>query len=169
MTEEQLEQEELGAGQLDAPLAAADRVGDGIQLDVAEAERRAVGARHRAAQQGAHSRQQLVEGERLHEVVVRAGVEAGDTVRHGVARGEHQHRGAVALQPHPAAELEPVHARHEHVQHDRVGSSLAERHERLAAVSREQHVVAVQPQCALHRLAHGGLVVDNQNAHRGPA
>ena len=50
----------------------------------------------RAAEQRAQPRQQLAECERLDEVVVRAGVESGDAVRHRLARGEHEDRRGVA-------------------------------------------------------------------------
>ena len=65
------------------------------------------------------------------------------------------------------AQLEAVHARHQHVEHDRVRRARVERVERLVPVGRQQHVVAVEAQGALDRLAHGGLVVDHEDAHRG--
>ena len=40
----------------------------------------------------AHAREQLVEVERLHQIVVGAAVEAGDAVGHRVARGDDEHR-----------------------------------------------------------------------------
>ena len=68
---------ELGAGQLERRAAAAHRVGDGVEREVAEAQRRAPAvAGRRAAQQRADAREQLLERERLDEVVVGAGVEA---------------------------------------------------------------------------------------------
>ena len=66
------------------------------------------------ARQGADAREQLLEGERLHQVVVRPGLEPLDAVGHRVARGEHEDRrghGPAAQQP---AQLEPVHAAPEH-------------------------------------------------------
>src|SRR6266851_2984874 len=49
-----------------------------------------------AAKQRAEARKQLAEFERLGEVVVSAMIEAGDTVLHGVAGGEHQNGHALA-------------------------------------------------------------------------
>jgi len=43
---------------------------------------------------------QLLQREGLDEVVVGAGVEAGDAVGHGIARGEHEHRRLVAVGAH---------------------------------------------------------------------
>ena len=77
-------------------------------------------ARAGAAEQGPDPGQQLVEGEGLGQVVVGAGVEAGDPVGHLVAGGEHEHRRAVAPLPQQAADGQPVDPRHHHVEHDQV-------------------------------------------------
>src|SRR5467141_1793078 len=49
-----------------------------------------------AAKQRAEAREQLAEFERFGEVVVSAMIEAGDTVLHGIARGQHQNGHALA-------------------------------------------------------------------------
>jgi hypothetical protein len=76
--------------------------------------------------------------------------------------------GAVAAPAHAPAQLEPVHARHQDVEHHGVGRSRVERLDRLDAIARQRHVVSLQPKGALHGLADGGLVVDDQDAHRAP-
>ena len=118
-----------------------------------------------AAQQRAQPRAQLLERERLDQVVVGAGVEAVDAVRDGVARGQHQHRRAVAGGAQPAADLEPVGLGHQHVEHDRVRRLVGERVERLAAVGGELDPVAVHAQRAIERVADRGLVVHHEDAH----
>ena len=120
-----------------------------------------------AAQQRAQPGLQLAQGERLDQVVVGARVEPGDAVVDRVARREHEDGGAVAGRAQPAAHLEPVDARHRHVEHDRVDVVADEVVERRAAVLGHVHVVAVERQRALQRLAHGRLVVDHQHLHRG--
>ena len=72
----------------------------------------------RAAEQRADAGQQLLERERLDEVVVGAGVEARDAVRDRVARREHQDRCPVAVAAEPAAHREAVELGHEDVEHD---------------------------------------------------
>ena len=167
VAQEQLEQRELGAGQLDrrARRGDASRVrGSSARSSKASVSSvPAVPARRSSARS---ARQQLLEREGLDEVVVGAGVEPGDAVGHVVARGQHQHRRAVAARAQPPADLEPVDLRHQHVEHDRVGGSLRERGERLAPVGGERDLVALEPQRALERLAHGGLVVHDEQAHR---
>ena len=118
-----------------------------------------------AAQQRAQPRAELLERERLDEVVVGAGVEPLHAVRDRVARGEHQHRRAVAGGAQPAADLEPVGLGHQDVEDDRVRRLVGERVERLAAVGGELHPVAVHPQRAIERVADPGLVVHHEDAH----
>ena len=134
-----------------------------VEHEVAEGERRPAGVD--AAQQRAQPRVELAQRERLDEVVVGAGVEAVDAVVDRVARGEHQHRRAVARGAQPPADLEAVDARHHDVEHDRVDDALGERVERLLAVLGELHVVALERERALQRGAHARLVVDHQDLH----
>ena len=165
---EQGEQVELGAREVDPAAAAAHLVGDRVEHEVAEPQRRAVLA-GRAAQQRPQPRLELLERERLDEVVVGARVQAGDAVVDRVARGEHQHRRAVAGVAQPPAHLEPVDVRHRDVEHDGVGRRAAGQPvERLAAVGRQLDVIGLEPQRALERGPHGGLVVDHEDAGHVP-
>src|SRR6185312_4798707 len=164
--EEQLEQRELGPRQLD-PLAAARHLARaGIELDVGEAERLA-GAVAGAAQQRADAREQLLERERLRQVVVGAGVEPLDPVLDLRARGQHQDRNLAALAAQRPRDLEPVDARHQHVEHHRVGLRLVlEALERLRPVLGQLDLVALELERAPQRLPDGPLVVDHQDLHR---
>jgi D-alanyl-D-alanine carboxypeptidase/D-alanyl-D-alanine-endopeptidase (penicillin-binding protein 4) len=164
---EQLEQQELGARQLDPPRAAVDLVGARVELEVREAQDLAVLLPPGAAQQGAQPREQLLERERLGQVVVGAGLEPGDAVGHPVARRQHQHRRAVARVAHPPAHLEPVELRHEHVEQHRVGPDDGEPPDRLAPVGRHVDLEPVVPQRPLERLAHRGLVFHHEDPHGG--
>jgi hypothetical protein len=97
VAQEQFQQQELGLGQLDHPLAATDLVRDRIQGEVAVAQHLALpGAVTRAAQQRPQPGLQLAQRERLDEVVVGADVKPFDAVIDGVPGGEHEHRGAIA-------------------------------------------------------------------------
>ena len=145
---------------------AGDRVLRRVELEAGVVELladRAAGA----AQQRSQPRAELLERERLDEVVVGAGVEPLHAVRDGVARGEHQHGRAVAGGPQAAADLEPVGLGHQDVEDDRVGRLVGERVERLAAVGGELDAVAVHPQRAVERVADARLVVDHEDSHTG--
>ena len=124
-------------------------------------------ARPGAAQERAQARVQLAQGEGLDEVVVGARVEARDAVVDGVARGEQEHRHALARGPQPAGHLEPVDARHGDVEHHGVGPALGQRVERRAPVGGHLDVVALQAQRPVQGRPDGGFVVDDQDAHRG--
>ena len=108
---QQLEQIELGLGQLElapgaprlAPFRVEHEIGDG-QCLVALGDTA-------APQQGAHPGEELVERERLDEVVVGAGVEPGDAVGDLVASGQHQHRRVIAAVAQDPAHREPVGTR----------------------------------------------------------
>ena len=114
------------------------------------------------AQQGADPGEQLLERERLHQVVVGAGLEPLDAVGDRVARGQHQDRRAAALGAKLAADLEPVDAGHEHVEDDQVGADLRGAREALAAVGGERYLESAELERPLERSAHRRLVVDDQ-------
>jgi hypothetical protein len=164
VVQEQLEEQELGARQLDQPPAAAYLVGHRVELEVAEAQHVAL-LPARAAQQRLEPREQLLERERLGQVVVGARLQPRDAVVDGIARGEHQHRRAVAGVAHPPADLEPVEAGHQHVEQHGVGGRRGLVAHRLAPVARERDVEPFESQDALECLADRRLVVDHQHAH----
>ena len=146
MEQEELEQRELGPRQVDDAVAALDLVRHRIELEVPEAQHLPARAESRPAQQRPQAREQLVEGEGLHDVVVRARVKAGHAVRHGVPGGQHQDRRAVAARAHRAAYLQPVHVRHHHVEDHGVGAVLLQRCQGLLAIGRDRGLVALEPQ-----------------------
>ena len=107
MAHEHLEQQELGPRELEHALAAPRLVRAQVEAQILERERltRHVVLLAGAPQQRAYAREQLAQCERLDEVVVGAGVEAGDAVVDLLARGEHQHRRAVAARAQAPAHL----------------------------------------------------------------
>ncbi len=121
----------------------------------------------RSPQKGAHAGEELVEGERLGEVVVGAGIEAGDAVRDEVAHREHQDGGRIAVGAEPPAHLEAVDARHQKVEHDGVDVLGRQHVERFGSLAREPHFVAFQREGAAHRPANGRLVVHHEDSHFG--
>src|SRR4029450_5460341 len=113
---EELEQVELGPGQLDHVAAPPDLARRRVELDVGEPEH-AVQRRRPATDQRPHPGEQLLQRERLDEVVVRAGVEAFDAVADGVAGGQHQDGHRVPASTDPATHLAPVDAGHQDVEY----------------------------------------------------
>ncbi len=120
-----------------------------------------------AAQQCAHARRQLVQAERLRQVIVGARIEPSDPIGDGVARRDDQHADAIARPAQLAQQLEAAFARQTEIeQHhrirvlrggDRGPARLAVRH----AVDR----VAVLRERLLQRLADHRVVFDEQDAH----
>ena len=144
-----------------------DLTARGIEREVADPQHLVVARHARAAQQRTKARQQLVERERLHEVVVGAGVEPGDPVAHLVAGGEHEHGRAVAPLAQAPARGEPVDVRHQHVEHDHVGLRLQHRHERLGAVAGGDDVVALEGEGPHEGVAHALVVLGHEHPARG--
>jgi len=143
VAQEELEQGELGAGQIEGAAAAACGAAGEVELDVGVAQHLAV-VGGGAAQQRAQPREQLLERERLHQVVVGARVQPGDAVAHLVARGEHQDRRLGACAAQPPAGLDAVDVGHQHVEHDRVRLPLVVHGDRGGAVLGGHHVVALR-------------------------
>ncbi len=151
----------------DSAISASPRVdpaGGGVEAQVAGLEHGgALGGA--APRERAQAREQLLERERLHEVVVGAAVEAGDAVLDGVARGEHQDRRPHVVSAQAAADLEPVEARQHHVEHDDVVLGRAGHPDRVLAAVRDVHGYALFLEPALDEARHLGLVLNNEHAH----
>ena len=128
---------------------------------------RAVGGRlaARAAQQRAQAGLELVDVERLDQIVVGAGVEPVDPVAHGVAGGQHQHRDAVALAPQQPAHLETVDVGQTDVEHDRVREAAVDLGQRLGPALGQLHLVTGERQRTAEHVTQGTIVVDHQQSH----
>jgi hypothetical protein len=107
--------------QVDDPVADAGNVLIGVELDVGEAQQAPVRPLDVPADERAQPRLKLADVVGLDQVVVGAGVEAGDAIRHLDTRGEHQHRRAVAAVAERAADLQAVDVGQADVEHDDVG------------------------------------------------
>ncbi len=139
-------------------------VGEAVQAQILEGERLLLLVLAGAAQQGAHARHQLAQREGLDEVVVGARVEAGDAVVDLPARGEHQHRRAVASVAQAPADLEAVEVGHGDVEDHRVAGIGAEALQRLGPVRGLEDVVAFQRERPPERVLDGGLVVNHEDS-----
>ena len=114
MLHEQLEEQELGARELDPALSPVDLVRDRVEDEVAVAQDLALVAVAGPAEQRPESGLQLAQRERLDQVVVGADVESGDPILDRIASGEHENRGAVTRLAQAATHLQPAaqQARH---------------------------------------------------------
>ena len=110
---------ELPSGQLDLDVAPPHLPGCRVQPEVTDLEDGRPRDRS-AARQRPHPRQQLLERERLAEVVIGAAVEACDPVGHGGPRGEHDHRGPHLRAAQAPADLESLHVGEAYVEQDDV-------------------------------------------------
>jgi len=112
-----------------------------------------------------HPRDELGEGERLGEVVVRAEVKAVHPVPDPGRRGQHQHAGLPARGEDPTADLVAVHERQVAVQDHHV---VAVHHD---ALKRGVPVVAdvdghrPPPQSLGDRVGHDPLVLGHEHPH----
>src|SRR5262249_31162546 len=104
---EVLQQRELGRGEFDRAATPQHLVPGRVQGQVPDGEHHGT-CRGPSAQQGPQPREELVEREWLHEVVVRASVQPADPVLYRVPRGHHQHRSPPAGTPQTPAYLETV-------------------------------------------------------------
>ena len=113
---------------------------------------------------------QLLEAERLHEVVVAAERQTAHLVVGAVARGQEQHRCAAAVGAQPPAHLETVEVRKHHVEDDQIGSHGRSRIEGLPTVRGRVHLEADVAQRGFEHRAKVLFVVDEEQAflgHRG--
>ena len=117
-------------------------------------------------QQRPQPRLELVDVKRLDQIVVGAGVQAVDPVRHRVARGQHQHRHAVPLPTQQAAHLQPVDIWQPDVEHDRIRDAGRDPGQCAGTVVGQAHLVTGQRQCAAQDVAQGTVIVDDEQAHR---
>jgi hypothetical protein len=98
-----------------------------VERQVAEAEDFVVSTRRGPPQQGAHPSEELLEGERLHEVVVGTGVEAVDSLSDRSPGREHEHWRPVTGSTKSPAHFETVQARHRDIEHYGVSGTLGVR------------------------------------------
>ena len=112
---------------------------------------------------------ELLVGERLHEVVVGARVEAGDPVADRVAGGEHEDRELAPLPAQAPGDLEPGDVRQADVEDHGLdpGAVLGDRQAGLA-VERDVDDVAVLLEEPPQGPAQALVVLDDEEMHRAP-
>jgi hypothetical protein len=106
--------------------------------------------------------EQLGERERLHEVVVCAGIEPFDTILHRVARGEHEDRSCGLRGSETASHLKTVEGGDHDVEDDDVVTFGARLRESVGAVVAEIDDVAFFLEDATHRCREPSLILNKQ-------
>ena len=114
--------------------------------------------------EGAHARQQLLERERLGQVVVGARVESADPIGHRVARGQHQDRDARRWRRSSRATARPSISGSITSSTSR-SYGVASAAQAVEAVVRDVDAVAGLDQGALHDAGNAGIVFYKQDAH----
>ena len=153
---EHLEQLELAPRQLDlapaAPNAARRRVEQ--RSPTSTARRRGRGSSSSPPRRSSARRRaiELLDRERLDEVVVGAGLKAGDAVLDLVARGQDQDRRAHAVGAQPSADRTPAEVGHRDVEHDRRRRAARDLLQCRPAARRGRHGEALEAERALEGL-----------------
>ena len=159
-----LEEGELLRAQLDLGRPAPHPMGSEVEPEVTDRED--LGTAHVASpRQGMQPGQQLVEGERLDQVVVRAGAEARDPVAYGAECGQHQDRRPVVDRPDPAAHLEPVDVGQHQVEDDHVVRPLGGEPDAVQPGGRHVRGHAFLAQPLLEETHELRLVLDQEDPH----
>src|SRR6266508_6563499 len=156
------QQQELAFSQRDRPGAAVGLPPDQIQPQAA-GDQTGGGAAGGGPQPGPDPGQQLVEGERLSEVVLGPRFQASDLGRGGGQAGQDEHGLGRTLGHQPAQHRGAVHPRHEQVEDDQVVTTLERLVETVGTVVGriDQEALGLQP--SHHEPEDPRFVVDDQN------
>ena len=117
-------------------------------------------------EEGADAGEELLEGERLDEIVVGPEIQPGHLVSHGVPGGEHEDRRSDAAFARGPEDPEAVAARQQDVEHDQVvGLTLEEQVERNDAIGSGLHRVPLFLEPLPDEARDLPVVLDDKNAH----
>ena len=163
------QQRELLGGERDRAAPVTRFVPRRVEFERPDDEHRA-GAAGIAPQEGADPCRELAERKRLHEVVVGAGVEAGDPVVEEAAGGEDEHAGrgvADRALSEVTAQGHAVDVGQAEIETDQVVLVHPEARVGGGAVVGDVDRVALPPQAGRHGVGQIGFVLHHQNAHSG--
>ncbi len=119
-----------------------------------------------AARQGVQTHFHFLQRERLDQVVIGTGIEAGQLVVQRIAGRQHQHRGLLArFIAQLAADLDAVHAWQVEIQHDRVELVHHGQMQAGDPVSREVHRMPPVLQIVAQVGRNVAVVFDYQDSH----
>ena len=165
LPQQQLQQIHFARGQLDRTSATYGAPAGHVERQVRVGPQRRAGTGiGRPPGQGTQPRHELLDRERLDQVVVRPCLQPHDAIRHGVARGQHQDRRGITLVAQASRHGEAVDRRHRHVEHDHVGRRPLGLDQRRASIGGHADLVALRGQRPLEHPAQRRVVVDDQDA-----
>jgi hypothetical protein len=116
-----------------------------------------------------HARPQLVVGNRLDDEIIRACVEAAHDRRAVALSGVEHHRRPPSRAPQLLQNLEAVPVAEVEIEDDPVVVVDERKRARLLARRREVDCVRLVAQHAFHQVQDRVIIVDDQDAHAGPA
>ena len=150
---------------LDGDTAAADLAGRLVDLEIPDAQH---GRRERArtARERLDAGEELLERERLGDVVIRARAQRRHLGVDRVLRGEDEHGPLEALGAKRLEHVEPALARQSHVENDEVVRLRARAALSLLAVGHQIDRPPMLLEPALHVLPDRRIILDDENPHR---
>ena len=163
--QQEFEQPEFARLQVDVLAAAPNGAGDEIHFEIARLQHGRRRSERRAARERVEPRHQLLEGERLDEIVVAAGLESVDPVVDAGEVGEEEHRRRHALRPHQRDDAEPVELRQHAVEDDHIETIGGRPLESFATVPRDRRLVPARFEARRDEVGGPLVVLDNQNLH----
>ena len=119
-----------------------------------------------APQERADAREELREGERLHEVIVGAAVEAADPIVDRVPGGEDEDGGLQPALAQCRQDLDAIAMGKHEIEHDAIERLVVDEKEAFLARGREADVVMLGFEAFTQGLRHLLFVFDDQHAHR---
>ena len=161
---EKFQESILLGGQGDGASAALGGLRGGIERQVSHHDLR--GAEFRGpAQEGTKTGEQFAKFEGFGEVVVGAGIEAGDAVFDGIARGEHENRHALIQRTNGAADLKAIFPGNHHVENNEVIVVDFDLIQGVGAGGGHVDGVGLLLQTASDETHDAGIVFDEEQSH----
>src|SRR5208282_401172 len=164
MTEEVLQQLELLRGEIHRLPLTRHLATAQIYLDITK--RVAVllfGNGMRTAEDGLYAGQQLTNGERLGDVIIRSQLEPDDFVHFLAPGGKHDDRDGRPLGLELFANVQPAHARHHDIEDHEVGRFVERAFQSSNAVRGANHLISFVLEVVAQTGNHVGFVFDNQD------
>ena len=163
-----MEKPELAVGEVGDELADPGLAAREVEHDPPRREHVLLGGRLPGAKLDADAREQLVERERLGDVVGRAELEPAQLRLEVGAGREDQHRQPGPLAMELTQHLETAQAWQEQIEHDEVETARRRERKPVPAVVGREHAVALSFQPSRKKGLDTGLILDHQDPHRSP-